>query len=199
MNDAVDVLKEMNSGTEKPCRPSVLLLTGGHQAGKTAVCRRFARLAVGRGWRVAGVVSPALFKDGLKTGIQVTDLRSGATRFLAAVNRKPKPDQLGYLFDEDVIAWANAAIAASSHCDLLIVDELGPLELEQGRGFTSAFEVLRRRDYRLAVVVVRPGLVNAFESRIGLPFTTRIIEGVPYEVADLSDDSGDWVEEYLRG
>ena len=44
-------------------------------------------------------------------------------------------------------------------CDLLVVDELGPLELERGVGWTAALGLLQQSGFALAVVVVRPGLV----------------------------------------
>jgi len=106
---------------------------------------------------------------------------------------------LGYLFDEDVLAWANGTIASASPCDLLIVDELGPLEIEQGRGFVAAFDMLRRGDYRLAVVVVRPSLLDSFGARLGIPFDLRLIEGVHYLPADSDSELPAWFEEYIRG
>jgi len=172
---------------------------------------------------VDGLLCPALFEAGEKRGIIATALRSGESRLLAVPHRLPDPQSLGYRFDEQALAWADRVIAASTPSDLLIVDELGPLEIEMGRGFLSAFDLLRHGDYRLAVVVVRPSLLELFAVRMGLPFETLRVEGQPHE-ADLGlgerEPDGDtldparpqrclpalstlelpgWFEEYLRG
>lgn len=44
--------------------------------------------------------------------------------------------------------------------DYLVVDELGPLELERGEGLTNAIELLKSDEYKKALVVVRPYLVE---------------------------------------
>lgn len=145
------------------------------------------------------MICPARFREGAKIGILATDLRSGDTRLLAVSQRASDPQALGYRFDEEALAWANGAIASAAPCDLLIVDELGPLEIEQGRGFVAAFDALREGGFRLAVVVVRPSLLEAFGSRLGLPFTTRNIDGVPFEEAESDGSALAWFEEYLGG
>jgi len=173
-----------NTGGASEPHPHILVLTGETAAGKTTTCRRLARYAAEKGLSPAGIVCPARFDRGQKVGIFATNLRSQETRLLATSISSPKPGNLGYQFDDSTLAWANSALAEALPCDLLIVDELGPLELEIGQGFTSAFDVLRKGGYRLAVVVVRPRLLGAFATRIGLPFTVHVIQGVSYEVAE---------------
>ena len=180
-------------------RSPILVLTGERGAGKSSSCARIAGLAAARGWRVAGVLSPALLEEGQKVGILVTDLCSGQTRPLARLNRNHKPGGLAYKFDPSALAWADAAVAASTPCDLLILDELGPLEIEQGRGMVSAFRVLRDGRYRLAVVVVRPSLLDPFQTRLGLPCIVRTIRGLPREAADPRALPVEWFEECFRG
>lgn len=43
--------------------------------------------------------------------------------------------------------------------DYLVVDELGPLELERGEGLTNAVELLKSGEIKKALVVVRPHLI----------------------------------------
>ena len=104
----------------------ITVLTGERHTGKTSLCHRVANTAAARGWDVAGVISPAVFHDGAKAQILVTDLRSGRSRLLAGHCSKPHPGSLGYQFDDAVLAWADSVVATSSACDLLINDELGP-------------------------------------------------------------------------
>jgi len=49
---------------------------------------------------------------------------------------------------------------------LLVVDELGPLELELGQGLVKALDVLAQGGFSLALVVVRPALLNEVTARL---------------------------------
>ena len=48
----------------------------------------------------------------------------------------------------------------STDCDLLVVDELGPLEFNLTTGWIAAFDVLSAKQFRVALVVVRPELLE---------------------------------------
>jgi len=45
-------------------------------------------------------------------------------------------------------------------CDLFILDELGPLELQHNQGWVEAIRVLDRRAFHAALVVIRPQLLE---------------------------------------
>jgi nucleoside-triphosphatase THEP1 len=49
---------------------------------------------------------------------------------------------------------------------LLVITEIGPLEMEQGQGLTNVLDRLRRAAYRLALVSVRPALVQAVAAEL---------------------------------
>ena len=171
----------------QPSTPLVVI-TGPRQAGKTTACRRIAAAAAARGWTVAGVLAPALFQGGRKVGIMATDLRSGESRLLAT-RRSAADGGLGYEFDEGTLAWADGVVASAVPCDLLVVDEIGPLELATGRGLVSALAVLRGGMYRRAVVVVRPELVAVFEATVGLPCRVARVGGLslPHAFLDAQE------------
>ena len=93
-----------------------------------------------------------------------------------------------YRFDADVMAWGAASLDAACPCDLLIVDEIGPLELERRQGWVNALNVLREGQFDLAVVVVRPSLIDAFRAAVGdvplslftLPFSQSVVDQSTY-------------------
>ena len=58
------------------------------------------------------------------------------------------------------------------------MDEIGPLEMDRGEGWTNALEVLRLGEYRLAVAVVRPSLVDAVRAAVGVSGTVVVRPGV---------------------
>lgn len=146
---------------------SLALLTGGRGAGKTRWCEALARAARGARLVVVGVLSPPVLADGEKRGIDLLDLATGGRRPLAERARPGLPGTagLGWRFDPEALAAGNSALERVGACDLLLVDELGPLELGRASGFTAAFGLLDARRYDLAVVVVRPALLAAARER----------------------------------
>jgi nucleoside-triphosphatase len=141
------------------------MVTGERGAGKTTFCRRMTELAREAGWDAAGILSPARFERGIKTGICAMDVRSGARRLLASseAGEASGPSLCKWAFDEEALQWADRTLAASVPCDLLIVDEVGPLELERAAGLRSWRAVLRSGAYRMALAVVRPECAERFE------------------------------------
>lgn len=143
------------------------LLTAPRGAGKTTFCRALADEAQSAGWDVAGLLSPASFENGIKTGIRAENLRTGESRPLAiaaAASHLPLSTfhfPLGnWLFDPSIFTWGNQTLETCLPSDLFIVDELGPLELLRGIGWVSALTALRQPTYRVGVIVIRPELVE---------------------------------------
>jgi len=60
--------------------------------------------------------------------------------------------------------WANQRLAEAETSDLLVIDELGPLEFFQEKGLLAGMERLDEGKYRVACVVVRSALLpNALQ------------------------------------
>jgi nucleoside-triphosphatase len=140
--------------------PRLWLLTGARGAGKTTFCRSLAARAHIQGWDTAGLLSPAVFEGGIKTGILAEDVRTGETHPLASYTSDSSFNlqQGKWYFDRSTLAWGNHVIESSLPCDLLILDELGPLELTRQGGWQAALDVLRGDGYQIALVVIRPEL-----------------------------------------
>jgi nucleoside-triphosphatase THEP1 len=147
-----------------PLSPKILVISGWRGVGKTTLCQRVAVEARAAGRDTAGLVSPARFIAGEKTGIEVEDLRSGQRKLLAS----RLPDELQgtrlglWTFDDEVFAWCNQALHSSIPCDILMIDELGPLEFDFGQGWVKGFQVLCSQLYHLAIVVIRPEYTGRF-------------------------------------
>jgi iron complex transport system ATP-binding protein len=146
--------------------PQLILVTGLSGAGKTTWCSRLVELAQKRGLKVEGVLSPAVFEDGRKTGIDMVNLQNGERRRLAKL-REGGPAELAttqWQFDPTVIAWGDHILRDSSGSDLLIIDELGPLEFLRHQGLTEGLRLIDEQRYKVACVVVRSSLLpNALQ------------------------------------
>lgn len=145
----------------------LILLSGSSGCGKTTFCLLLAHLAMQQHITVQGIVSPPVVKSGSKIAIDLLPLPSGPSRRLA---RRRESEITGlytddWLFDPVQVAWGDQHLATLQDAQLLIIDELGPLEFLQGRGWQAAFSLIDARAYRLAVVVIRPSLLNRTQAR----------------------------------
>jgi nucleoside-triphosphatase THEP1 len=140
----------------------LVFITGSIGSGKTSWCMELAHSARDSGISFEGLVSPAVVIEDHKVGIDLRDLQSGEQRRLAILRtgKDRIPDDIEWKFDDDTFAWGNRILEKLVGYPFIILDELGPLELKQGKGFTNGIELVSARRYRLACVVVRPSLLQ---------------------------------------
>ncbi|HEY67746.1 MAG TPA: hypothetical protein G4N97_05685 [Thermoflexia bacterium] len=147
----------------------IVLLTGERGAGKSSVCREAIALAQARNYTCGGVLTLSR-PHGV---LDVVDVRSGDVRRLTLdLDVSPAVIQGRFRFDPETLAWGNSVLAQAVPCDLLVVDELGPLEIERGEGWPRAFDILRGTDFALAIVVVRPELIVRAQLKLPISATT---------------------------
>jgi nucleoside-triphosphatase len=145
----------------------VVLLTGPRGVGKTCLCQRVARKAREAGRSCTGVLSPAVLEDGEKTGIRLLDVATQEDRPLAFSGDESGDVRWGkYRFVRETLDWGADVLKRGTPCDLLVVDELGPLELKAGQGLVAALDVLSAGGFALALVVVRPELIDELRGRL---------------------------------
>jgi len=147
-------------------QPQLILVSGLSGAGKTTWCTRLVKLAREQGLSVSGVLSPSIYKSQHKVGINIVDLRTDEIRQFAQLREKRARGEgtPRWAFDQDALTWANQVIGESEQCDLLVMDELGPLELLQNKGLTAGLGRLDAGKYKVACAVIRSSLLpNALQ------------------------------------
>ncbi|MBN1265553.1 MAG: ATP-binding cassette domain-containing protein [Anaerolineales bacterium] len=153
---------------ERSCdTPQLVVVTGLSGAGKTTWCREMVKHAKAKGLTVGGLLSPAVFEEGRKTGIDLIDLVSGEQRPLAKL-RGETVSGVGtaqWDLDPEVIAWGDAILTEQPDCDILVLDELGPLEFFRKEGFLSGLALIDQKQFRAAFVVVRSSLLPFAQQR----------------------------------
>jgi len=77
-----------------------------------------------------------------------------------SVARRPS-----WIFDQIALAWGNQVLKTVIPCDMLIVDELGPLEFEAGVGWSSGLQALDSRSYQVGLVTIRPEMLKVARQR----------------------------------
>lgn len=156
-------------------KPTVVVLSGESGCGKTTLCVQVVSLARARGLVVAGLLTPPRVVDGRKAGMDVEDIRTGQCRPLADAPAESRPGIIGladgpategWHFHAEGLAWGALVLRRATPCDVLVIDELGPLELVRGQGWIIGLDVLRGGHYRLALASVRPALLSRFREQL---------------------------------
>jgi nucleoside-triphosphatase THEP1 len=145
------------------------LLTGPVGVGKTTIAERIAGLARRHGLVCGGLLAPAMINGcGQKTGIWGVDLLTADRRILARTDQNLGGPAIGpYSFDATALAWATSATErAVGACDLLVVDEIGKLELWQGSGLASILPWLASGRASRSLVLVRESLLADLQARL---------------------------------
>ena len=148
-------------------RGQLTLLTGPVGSGKTTLCTQLLAAAEHHNADVAGVYCPAVMQGKRKVGMDICLLPEKTCQRLGVERAQWQVQSLTprWQMNEAALAWANAHLQALAATDLLIIDELGPLEFLGNQGLTAAFPLLDARDYRQAVVVIRPDLLEQAQAR----------------------------------
>lgn len=158
---------ELLNGIPDSKEPRLLIVSGRSGCGKTIWCGELAHQAKAIGISVAGVISPAIFQHGQKIGIDLFDLISGERRRLANRRSNLPEHHTGrtWELDMETLDWGNELLSQIGTRQLLVLDELGPLELVEHRGLTRGIELLDDRKFGLACVAVRPSLLSNAKAR----------------------------------
>ena len=132
----------------------VLILTGRPGVGKTTVLAKTVSNLRGRNVSVGGMFSREVRENGFRVGFEIVDLSTAKVGCLAHVDQKDGP-QLGKyrvnLTDLEAIG-AQAINSAIESCDVVVIDEIGPMELFSSKFKKVAETALNSNKLIIAVV-----------------------------------------------
>jgi nucleoside-triphosphatase len=112
-------------------RRGFIVVTGDPGSGKTTLILKVARKIMSLGYSVGGCVTREIRSNGVRTGFEVLNLSDGSTGILASVNIESGPRVGKYrvnLLDLQGIG-ARAIEEALEKSELIVIDEVGPMEL----------------------------------------------------------------------
>lgn len=114
-----------------------LLLTGRPGIGKTSVLLRATDILKSEGYVIGGMISLEARRCGARVGFEIVDFGTGRRGWLAHINQPTGPRVGRYLVNlSDLSAiGASSILEAAKNADIVVVDEIGPMEL-----FSSAFK-----------------------------------------------------------
>jgi nucleoside-triphosphatase THEP1 len=176
----------------------VVVLTGRPGSGKTTILEGIIEHLKAGGLPVAGLIQPGDFDNGVKVGFSIRDIQSGEEAPLARrTSREFGQHGTGFLFDSAGMELAHKALASVPEDAILVVDELGPVEL-RGRGHMPPLrQALAFRPPRILILVVRRHLVPALLT--ALSATDAHVVDVENEGVAVVDRVVSLIREELKG
>lgn len=159
----------MSHETRQAREAEICLLTGPVGVGKTTVAERVVGLARRRGFACGGLLAPSMLNScGQKIGIWGVEILTGQRRVLARTDRDLDGPEVGsYSFDAAAMAWAAGVVqGAVGACDLLVVDEIGKLELWRDTGLVPILPILASGEVNRSLVLVRDFLLIELRERL---------------------------------
>ncbi len=148
----------------------LIIITGAIGIGKTTVCRKVIDLAKRLGYSCGGIITPKTTQG----DIIIEDIQTARTMTLATLRKIYQGPSIGkYYFNQTGIEFGIRAIDTAKESSVLLIDEVGPLELSGG-GFAQALVSNNINEFKNSILVIRREAVSIFFSR--LPETPLAVE-----------------------
>ncbi len=114
----------------------LLFVTGRPGIGKTSVLLRAVEGLKSKGYKIGGMLSREVRERGARVGFEIIDFHSGQRGRLAHVNQAvgPKVGKYRVNLNDLEIIGAGSIRDAAENAQIIIIDEIGPMEL-----FSQAF------------------------------------------------------------
>lgn len=170
-------------------RQQMVILTGETGSGKTTRAAEVVEVLRQRGLKVTGVLAKGLLTDSRRSGFDLVDLSTGRTVPLC---REGQAGGHGgerwsrFEFMREGLDLGREALSVNSlSADVVIVDEVGPLELAGG-GWAGSLDALVNQFKGQILIVARLAVVDAVKARWGAA-TTPVLDVSPDGAQHIAD------------
>ena len=145
----------------------IFILTGPVNSGKTTFLKRAIEEFKRQRLSLDGFLSEAVMKNQEKIGYDLLDLKMKISVPFIRKSGQKDWQRIGcYFFIPRALDLAKRIILRSKEAEILIVDEIGPLELA-GHGFWPALEKVIFKRARKFLFVLRKSVLEDFLSIVG--------------------------------
>jgi len=167
----------------------VVFLTGSPGVGKSTVVRHAVEKIRTDGLKVGGMTSGDLRSGSARIGFEIRNLVTGETGVLAHVNQRTGPRIGRYRVNSEDLdrIGAEAILLAVKDADLIVIDEVGPMELTS-RTFKDAVQA--------ALVCGKPVLGTVHRNAQD-PIVRAIKSGGGIEVLEVTHENRDTLPDIL--
>lgn len=164
----------------------VSILTGKQGEGKTTLASNIVRILKGKNVLVGGILAPGYFDDGKRSGFDVLDIKSGIIRTLCNIKNMDsliKAGPFGFSWDGILSGRKALDMGNLSDCRVVIIDEIGPLELS-GNGWAECIDRISEEYEGILLIVVRESLIDDVKLHwfAEIEYTWDCKYSVPYDI-----------------
>jgi nucleoside-triphosphatase len=147
----------------------IFFLTGRPGVGKTTVLLRTVEELREKGFSIGGIVSQEAREGGSRVGFKIVDLDTEREGWLAHVRhpRGPKVGRYKVCLEDLESVGVNSILNATMKADIIVIDEIGPMELFSQAFRESVTEALNSKKTVLGTIHhrVRDPLIFAIKNR----------------------------------
>ncbi len=156
----IEWLKNYNSFILR--KSPIFILTGEKQSGKTTLVLKIIEELQQKNISVGGIIAKGVHENGERIGFDIIDIQTNEQKILCRKNISLYEQKIGeFYFTKDGLEFGKKILGKKSlrNLSLIIIDEVGPLEL-QGNGWAESLsEIIFSIDIPV-LLVVRKSLVN---------------------------------------
>ncbi len=131
----------------------LIVLTGRPGIGKTTILKRITSILKEKGISVGGILTEEVREHGVRVGFDMLDVSSGLRLRLASIHGIDGPRIGRYSVDLNVCSKA-ASILLDTDADVIVFDEIGPMELLSDDLSDALQRLLSVEDRKSVIVVV---------------------------------------------
>lgn len=156
--------------------------------GKTTVVQRVIDELIGRGFKVGGMITREVRRERIRIGFEIEDVSTKHKGWLAHVNQPYGPQIGKYRVNlRDLEVGAKAILNATMHADIIVIDEIGPMELTSESFKDSVMRAVNSEKVLLGTIHyrVKGSFVSAIKERKDaemIEITLKNREGLPQMV-----------------
>lgn len=152
-------------------RDNIYILSGPTQSGKTTILTHLLSDLKSHGVECGGFIAPGTFKNDERHEIYLREAGSGKSYLLASKEKHEGWIQnMRFYFDKTTVEKGNEILVQAMEDDvqLLILDELGPIEMKGKGWYPSLIRLIERRDI-IQLWIVREKLLHEVKINYMIP------------------------------
>jgi len=153
--------------------PQIFILSGAINSGKSTYIENIIKQAQKCNYKINALLSSAYFENNEKVGYDLYLIPDGEKRLLARTYPFDKAKKFRrFYFSEQTINWANnylislKAVEAIEESEIVIIDEIGHLELNKEGFYPGLKSVYQNQEIKLLILVVRKHLIQEIKNML---------------------------------